>query len=320
MSNIPGGRGAVGNQSFSKVLPTYQFAWDSTSLGLLKECPRKYYYTNVLGKERSDSSVHLVFGSHYHRAHEIFHHARSAGAGHTEALHAAVRYCLEATWDRTLGRGWISDIPEKNRLTLVRSIVWYYEQFAEDPLETVILASGKPAVELSFKAEVGEAPTGDPLLLCGHLDRVATIGGDTWISDYKTSKGALGSYYFQQFSPHNQFSLYTFASEFVYSLPVKGIVVDAAQVGAGFSRFQRGFVTRTAEHHEEWFKDFKHYTTLAYQYAAEGYWPLNDKSCGSYGGCPFQPICSKPPSVREQWLGGYANRQWDPMVSRGQEF
>ena len=39
----------------------------------------------------------------------------------------------------------------KTRFTLLRSVVWYLEQFENDPCETVILADGRPAVELSFR-------------------------------------------------------------------------------------------------------------------------------------------------------------------------
>ena len=45
MSEIPviGDGSGQKNSSFSTEIPNLQLAWDSTSLGLLKECPRKYY-------------------------------------------------------------------------------------------------------------------------------------------------------------------------------------------------------------------------------------------------------------------------------------
>jgi hypothetical protein len=316
----PPGVGSNGNSSFSKILPNFQIAWDSTSSGTIMECPRKYYYSHILGKEPHGQSVHLIFGQHYHRAQELFHHSRAQGAEFEEAVRVAVRYCLEATWDHKLGRGWISDLPEKNRLTLVRSIVWYFEQFQEDSLETVILSNGKPAVELSFRAEIGEAPTGETIYMCGHLDRLVTFNDDHYVADYKTSKSALTPDYFTRYSPDNQFSLYTFASQFVYSVPVKGLIVDAAQIGVTFSRFQRGFVHRTPDQLSEWFRDYQWYISLAYQYAEQDYWPMNAKSCGLYGGCPFRPVCAKAPSVRDQWLkSGFANRTWDPLLARGSD-
>jgi hypothetical protein len=54
-----------------------QFAWDSTSLGYLKECPRKYYYTMIEGWRGRGESVHLRFGQEYHAALE--HYDRAPG-------------------------------------------------------------------------------------------------------------------------------------------------------------------------------------------------------------------------------------------------
>ena len=66
-----------------------------------------------------------------------------------------------------------------NRLTLLRSVVWYLDQFEHDSLETVILQDGKPAVELSFRFLTNyQAPTGEPFLLCGHFDRVALFNDE----------------------------------------------------------------------------------------------------------------------------------------------
>jgi hypothetical protein len=312
------GVGAAGNSSFSEKNPFLQIAWDSTSLGTLMECPAKYMYSIILGKAPASESVHLIFGSHYHKAFEIFHHAVAAGSDYEEAVRASVRYCLEATWDRRLGRPWVSDLPEKNRLTLVRSVVWYLEHFRDDPIKTIILSNGKPAVELSFRTEIGVTPSQETMYLCGHMDRLGLFHDDPWINDYKTTKSQVNADFFTRYDPDNQFSVYTFASDIVYHTPVKGLIVDVAQIGVTFSRFTRGMVHRSKEQHDEWYNDFKWWTGQAYIYAEYQHWPMNTKSCGLYGGCPFRPICGKSPSVREQWLkNAYKDRVWDPLKIRG---
>ncbi len=83
-----------GNSSFRDML---QVAWDSTSIGYLKECPRKYQYMMVLGRQPREESIHLTFGLHYHKALEIYDHARSSGLDHSDAQLRAVQYCYEAT-------------------------------------------------------------------------------------------------------------------------------------------------------------------------------------------------------------------------------
>lgn len=59
---------------FHPDLTNFQIAWDSTSLGELKECPRKYYYTIVLGWRTKASNVHLTFGQLYHKGMEVYDH------------------------------------------------------------------------------------------------------------------------------------------------------------------------------------------------------------------------------------------------------
>ena len=84
-------------KAFSQSIPGLQFAFDSVSLGLLKECPRKYQYTILEGWIPSQESVHLTFGLHYHKAIEIYDHRRAAGSSHDDALDSSVDYCLRST-------------------------------------------------------------------------------------------------------------------------------------------------------------------------------------------------------------------------------
>ena len=316
------------NSSFSLSVPFLQLAWDSTSMGLLKECPRKYQLAiigtgtdpdAIGGYETRRESVHLIFGLHTHKCREIYDHARAEGKSHHEALVRAVRAGLDLTWNRELGRPWISDDKNKNRLTFIRTLVWYLDQFESDPFKTVILANGKPAVELSFRMESSyKNAVGETYLICGHLDRLATLNNVTYIMDIKTTKNTLSEDFFEKFTPDNQFSTYIMASQVVYALPVQGLVVDAAQVAVTFSRFQRGQVSRTNGQLEEWYRDLGWYLQTAESFARARYWPMNDKSCGNYGGCPYRGICNKAPQDREAWLrSDYRRRTWDPLQVRG---
>lgn len=307
------------NSAFSTQNPSLQFAWDSTSLSAFKTCPRLYYYSIVKGYAPKTRSFHLTFGIWYHEALETYDHARARGESHERAVLAAVHRTLVSSWERELNRPWLSLDPNKNRLTLVRTIVWYLDQFATDPIETVILANGTPAVELSFRYPFPlTLSTGDGVLFCGHLDRVGTISGQAWIIDRKTTKHAIDDRYFQQYSPDNQMSAYSLAGRIVYNIPVQGVIVDAAQVMVTFSRFKRGFAHRTDSQLEEWTRDTVGYIKHADQCAQENYWPMNDKACFNYGGCPFRPVCSRAPEVRELFLeADYTKRVWDPLQVRG---
>lgn len=316
----------VANQSFSRKLPSLQLAWDSTSLGLLKTCARKYQLSmamfeegQIFGYSTRAESVHLTFGILYHGALEHFDHEKCRGQSYDEALKSAVLWTAKMTWNSELKRPWISDNANKNRFTLIRSIVWYCEQFRDDPAKTIVLANGKPAVELSFKMGTQiSASTGEEFVVCGHLDRLAGLNNQTLIFDRKTTQSTISQEYFKKFTPHNQFSLYSFAGKVVYGVALSGLIVDAAQIAVTFSRFERGFVPRGDDQLEEWWKDTVYHISQADRFAQINYWPMNDESCDKYGGCPFRDICSRSPKVRNQWLSAtMIRRVWDPLKNRG---
>lgn len=308
----------MANPSFSAAVPELQIAWDSTSIGALKKCPRFYELSIVQGWAPRQESVHLRFGLLYHGALERYHHFKAQGETHSVSMRRVVRWVLEETWDAELGRPWFSDDPNKNRGTLLRTVVWYLLQFGEaDPFQTIILATGKPAVELSFRLELNYSShlSGEAFQLCGHLDRVVTFQDQAYVVDAKTTKHTLDDKYFSQFSPDNQFSCYTFGGKIVYSVPIQGLIVDAAQVAVGFTRFERRPIPRHQSQLDEWHRDLGFWLTTAQMHAKAKYWPQNDKSCFL---CHFKEICGRPPANREQWLAaGFVKRLWNPLEARG---
>lgn len=309
------------NSSFSTQLPGLQLAIDSTSLGEFKTCPRKYYYSVVLGREPHHQSVHLTFGLLMHGGRERYDHGRSSGLDHDQALALALRWTLVQTWNKELSRGWISDHNAKNRETLVRSIIWYLDGYgATDPLETVQLANGKPAVELSFSFDTGlrHESTGEPILFCGHLDRIARLNGVPYIVDLKTTGSTISPRFFDQFTPNNQMSMYALAGRVAFGEPIQALIIDGLQVAVGFTRALRGMVQRTVEYTGEWLAEASWWARRMEESAVAGHWPMNDRSCDMYGGCPFRGVCSKPPGGRERWLDvDFKPRTWDPLQRRG---
>lgn len=304
------------NSSFSKILPGLQLAVDSTSLGAFKVCPKYYYYTIIHGFVSRKTSIDLLFGLLYHASLEWYDHKRTEGMDHEEAVRSTTRRMLELTWDKKLNKPLEMEDANKSRVNLLRTVIWYLDHFKDDPLETVILANGKPAVELSFRFELDlKASTGETYMLCGHFDRVVKYGMGNRILDRKTTRHTLDEKYYAQFSPHNQFSLYDFAGPIVSGVSTAGIIVDATQIAVNFSRFERKEIPRVPALREEWYGDLKYWLGQMDYCAREQHWPLNDKSCFM---CEFKGICSKPESLRMQFLEGTFNKRiWDPMIVRG---
>src|SRR5262249_20322717 len=123
----------------------------------------------------------------------------------------------------------------------------------------------------------------------------------------------------------NQMTLYTLASKIVLHAPVAGVVIDMATFktkdGFVYPEFQRAITQRSPDQLEEWLSDLRVWLRAAEQYAIEGHWPMNDTSCGKYGGCRFREICSSSPSVRERFLESNFKQlpeeeRWNPLRSR----
>lgn len=344
-------------ETISQFLPGTKvaYAWDATSLGLLKTCPRLYQYIIIEGWQPRGESVHLRFGQELHQAFQDYHKERAAGIKHNDAVFDTTRELLTRTV------GWEVDEDTKagkykNRRTLVRTVIEYLDKYQTDPATTYVKDDGQAAVELSFRFDLDWGPesaripcptcngTGfigphnydgvcpdcggqklagppQPYLLCGHLDRVVRFNDELFVMDYKTTTTTPGDYYFDQYHPNNQMTLYSLASGVILEAPIQGVIIDAIQILVDTSRSVRGITYRTSAHLDEWLKDLEFWLSLAEGYAEANYWPMNDTACDKFGGCRFREICQKDPRVREQFLkGNYEqleeSKRWNPLAVR----
>lgn len=297
-----------------------QFAWDATSLDLAQSCPRKYYYKIVRGIAPKTTSVHLLFGGIYASALENFYKYRALGDSIDEAEIKVVREAMIASWDSDRNCALTFEHTAKTRPNLIRTIVWYIEQFAvesDDGLQTYHLADGKPAVELSFSVELNSN-----ILYCGHLDRVVQMSDEFYVMDQKTTGGTVGTYYFDSFKPNNQMSGYALAGQIMLHSPVRGVIIDAAQIAVNFTRFERGITSRSKDELDEWLQNTV-YTIEQFQSLTrragddEKKWPMNPTACGNYGGCEFRTLCQRSPKVRENYIkSDFVPHNWDPVKER----
>jgi len=301
-------------------------------------------------------AIHLRWGQEFHYAIEDYERSRAAKLTHDDSVFDTVRALVGriASWEPS-PRTKSEELKSKDNL--LRTVVWYLDHYENDAAETVILANGKPAVELSFQFELEFGPqakphkwmlrkdnetwdcyicgktmhesqrdpdnlgtcTTQPYLLCGHLDKVVKFSGDLFVMDHKTTTSTPGAYFFDNFNPHNQMTVYTIASQTIMKSPIKGVIVDAVQIAVGFSRPVRGITYRTNDQLEEWLGDTQRWLRAAEGYAEEDFWPMNDTACGMYGGCRFREVCSKSPSVRQKWLESnftQENERWNPLKPR----
>lgn len=341
-------RPASVNKSFDAT--GAQFVWDSTSLSLAQACPRKYQLKMIEGWQPRKKSVHLIFGGHYATALEHYYKHRALGDSLDEALEKIVFEALCNTWERPAcelcegsgqidqrlggeatsgssrcpdcdgfgnvqgsGQPWDSGDAIKTRETLIRTIIWYVDQFADSAVKVILDSEGKPLVERSFTLNVDGG-----IVFAGHLDTCVEYAGSPYVMDQKTSKSTISAYYFEGYRPDIQMSMYTFAGKAIFNLPVKGVIIDAAQIAVGFSRFERGFTFRTELELDEWYDDMMILITRIRQMTANNYFPMDRTACGNYGGCEFRGVCSRDPAVRRQFLLADFTQgpTWDPLDRR----
>ncbi len=312
-----------GNGSFKhSELPLLQTLWDSTSLGTLKECPMKYFLQIICGLQSKAPKDALVFGIAFHKAMQIYHYRRAAGAKHDDALEGALNAGIQEFRDPE-GNLYLAQKKDRNFYSLCRAIVWHLDHFndqgfKDDPARTVILDNGKPAAELSFRFYFVTLD-GIDFFLCGHFDHLVEFNGQNFVKDYKTSS-SLGQNFFDQFFPDNQMSLYILGGQVVYKKRIAGAIVDGVQCAVHFNRFQRGFIQMPQESINEFAEDTEMWIRMAKVYAETGHYPKNEKSCDKYGGCPYREICRSPDSMRLNLIKShYVTKIWDPSIDREEE-
>lgn len=293
-----------------------QFAWDSVSLNSFKTCPRKYLYEIINGYELKVRPATLSFGISFHTCLETWHKLLASGMSKDTALLRVTRLA------GLLGESIPPGDTARTKETLMRTVVWYIFQFWDDQARTTQLTTGKPAVEFSFTFPLGQV-NGVEIYLSGHIDRVVEYDSQVFISDYKTTKSALDHRYFDQYKPNGQLKQYMLAGVVLATdgtaipEPPAGVLVEAAQLGVTFSRFQRFPVMYSAADLEEYAKNTLDWVTQAHYFASVSNWPMNESSCDKYGGCTFREICRQSPGYRDLYLNAsFHRRTWDPLRAR----
>jgi hypothetical protein len=215
---------------------------------------------------------------------------------------------------------WLPGKKAKCRYTLVRAVIWYWEEQPEkmeDGVAPYRFADGTDAVELSFQVPLGvTAYTGEEYILCGHMDGLATFGPETFTRERKTTGSALSRRYFDGFSPNIQIDVYDLVGQLLYSkLNLKGVLLEACSTTVGGAKFGTKPLYRGAGVREEFYRELTEYwIPRLEEFAKSGEYPKSREKCGW---CDFNGICSKEPGARETWLkADFEKSHWNPLEVR----
>jgi hypothetical protein len=294
-------------------IPELQLSWDATSLKEIMFCPRRYHYSQILGFKTEKESHHLVFGRYYHSALGVYDSHLAANNGYAIAREEAVLAAL------FYGYGWNSEDKAKNRFSLWRTVQWYTEQYPpdKDVVKTVVDSDGKPLIEQRFSFSLPfSAPNGYDYICCGYFDSVVEAMQACYVRERKTTGKTVNTEWFQTFGVDIQIDIYSIGCKICFDVPVRGVLIDGAQVAVNFSRFYRAPSLRTEPQLEETLVDVEHWIKQAEQYALERYWPKASRFCFM---CPFRVVCSKDPASRTAaLLGNFRVEDWDPTLERSE--
>lgn len=316
-----------------------QFAWDSVSLSTMLECPQRYKLRIIEGwrSKNPGTAIALAFGILIHTGVEEYHRARARGLGYKHAVHHALTAVMqkedegvnlyaqlpteadiaeakETSDEEDEGVG-LRNSKVRTRYHLWRALVWYFEQYRNDPMEVIQLANGAPAVEYSFRVGVGkQLSDGTELVLAGHLDKLVRFNDSLFVSDVKTTK-SISRLYFAMFDLSHQMTGYTLGGKLAFNEPVRGVVIDAMALQVGGVQFARGFTHRTESQLNEYRDLLGHVGQLAERAFYDNYYPLNTAACMF---CEFKDVCRQPPEMRRGYLSHLFEQKeaWNPLKSR----
>jgi len=126
------------------------------------------------------------------------------------------------------------------------------DHYENDAAETVILANGKPAVELSFQFELEFGPQWFDRVFPQLLPPLWPPRQGREVLRRPICHGpqdnhldTQGGSYFNGFNPHNQMTVYTIASQTIMKSPIKGVIIDAVQIAIGLAVLFVGITYRT---------------------------------------------------------------------------
>src|SRR5262245_26173729 len=235
----------------------FQIYWDNSCLDLLRTCPRKYYYAIVCGLSARGENVHLKFGFLYHQALEYSDRLKVEGIKGVLLERAVLKYVLTISW------GWNSDHKMKNRVVLVRAVMAYLDHFKNDAAKTLILQTGKPAVELSFRFEIELEGAYGQYGLCGHLDKLIEFDGANYVLDRKTTLKSFAEDYIKSFKPSGQMQQYTAGGQVGFVADIEGVIIDACYIATNLDTLSRFKVSYTKDQMSEWLDNTKFYIKMA---------------------------------------------------------
>ena len=283
---------------FVKFQDGRQLIWDASSLDDAFKCLHYYQVRDLARWQPQKKATSASFGTLLHSCLETYDRALLASTreSHGDRVAEATEQALQEALVRGLELKESID-SARTKETLVRAVVWYAEQFKNDPYETATLPDGTAAVETRF--ELPFLDTG--LRISGRIDRLVHYRGDLYVVDRKSTKKSLNISYLNEFTGAVQTYTYYWAAMQMGMKP-RGLLYEHCQTMVSGCRWHRQTVELFPANITEYEADMTDLIRRVEIAHETGVWPRNRASCNNYGGCALREICNALPSQRHRYF------------------
>ncbi len=291
---------------------------DSSKIQDFQDCPRKFFFSHLLGWRQEEKNIHLTFGTAWHEGMEAFaDHRRDPDVEPGYPLHvvaeAADRFLksFESEYGTDVSND--ASFGAKSRSNGVLALEQYAKAWDRDKFTTL------------YTEIAGSVPISDSRLIHFKLDTV--ISDDyVWSLEHKTS-GRNTEAWRGKWGIMTQIGTYTHVVRCIAPEEmVKGVQVNGAFIYKSQKNdFLRLPIVKSNEMMMMWLWETNHWVDLIYwnleqlqesdpEEPVMRCFPINATSCGKFG-CSYPGIC-------ESWNNplrhcsnvplGYEKRFWDP--------
>lgn len=290
---------------------TFPTVLDSTALNSYRSCPRQFWWSQIRALRPRGGSIHLHAGAAFARGLEV---ARRSSYLLNNPPEIAVQAGLTALWD-AYGSVEASD-QQKTVDRMSGLLEAYFDHFPldRDEIQPARIA-GAPAIEFSFAIPlpINHPVSGDPLLIAGRCDMIASFQEAAYTLDDKTCK-QLGASWASQWDLRAQFDTYNWAAR-EYGLRTAGTIIRGCCIRASQHDYDfTQVVTMCPEWRlERWYTN----TLLTIRHMIDdwhnGEWLYNfGETCNAFGGCPFRRMCER--REPEPWIDiEMEHNDWNPL-------
>lgn len=281
------------NKTFMPTLPRHEpFFQDHSATIILKNCPRKYFYRIVLGRESTYQPYQVVleFGSAYHKFREILE---------LKSYKAAMEYVMSVELH----------IPQTgnkfeylNKLRLLKTCQMAFEHWQKEKNDKRIEVI---AVEQPFNVSIS-----DDVFISGRADQIVRWNGRLWGRDFKTTSKDQ-SQFSKGIDPNDQAIRYITGESLLHGQQVQGIIFEAMYntktVGP---KIFTVLSSRVKYQLDQWMKEQKLINRILQIYRAEDTWPMHEHNCSW---CNYNKVCklTSEQAMEATLKSDYVLRPWD---------